>query len=346
MKTEQTQTGMTQEEINNRYWNELTYKSSGHYIRKMHELDDIINEGNEDLRRDDSYHGHNAPMHMMYKLGTLHRKGEPHGCGYEFLIEYDKDEPTVGIYYGCKCLFPEGVDPAPYISQFNEEWESVRNEICTLLNNIFPEKDFSHRFKMTNNANNGTYWPFWITLYEDEDICDVGLRATKIIREVYKRMLEKRSTQYEKPKPKNTRELTLTAFTEKAYDDFVTSITKKLYPKDIHKYESEVCEILKRFIKEATDKGFIYDVPSYERAWAITLPAVDFAFLIEALFDFIGKNIGTASVISPQWQNVCRVFLDKEERPWGKDVLKQFRKVNDAKAKANEAQAIVAKWLS
>lgn len=333
-----------QEDINNKYWDKLTYESSRHYIEKMHELNDIVKCGNAGLRRDDSYHGHDAPVHMMYKLETLKR--EEGSIGYEFLIEYDKEEPTVGIYYGCKCLFPEGIDPAPYITLFNEEWESVRNEICTLLNNTFPEKDFSHRFKMTNNANNGTYWPFWITLYEDEDIRDVGLRATKIIREVYKRMLEKRSTRYEKPKPKNTRELTLTAFTEEAYNDFATSIAKKLYPKDIHKYESEVYKILKRFIKKATDEGIIYDVPSYERAWAITLLAVDFAFLIEALFNFIGKNVGTASTINTPWQNVCRVFLDKEEKPWGKDALKNSRKGKGAKAKANEAQAIVNKWLS
>lgn len=70
-----------QEEINNRYWNELTYKSSKHYIEKMHELDCVVKEGNEDLIRDDSYHGHEAPVHMMYKLGTLHRKEEPQDCG-------------------------------------------------------------------------------------------------------------------------------------------------------------------------------------------------------------------------------------------------------------------------
>ena len=49
---------------------------------------------------------------------------------------------------------------------------------------------FTHRFKPTNNANNHTYWPFWITLHEDEDIVEVGARAVRLIRSVYEGYLE------------------------------------------------------------------------------------------------------------------------------------------------------------
>ena len=44
--------------------------------------------------------------------------------------------------------------------------------LLLFLKNTFPGKFFTHRFKPTNNANNHTYWPFWITLHEDEDIVE------------------------------------------------------------------------------------------------------------------------------------------------------------------------------
>lgn len=338
-----------QEEINNKYWNELTYKSSKLYIEKMHELDDVVKEGKDGLRRDDTYHGHEAPVHKMYKLGTLHRKDEPLDCGYEFLIEYDTSEPTVGIYYGCKCLFPEGVDPAPYISRFNEEWESVRNEVCTLLNNTFPMKDFTHRFKMTNNANNGTYWPFWITLYEDEDIKEVGLRATKIIRFVYKRMLNgEKPAINEEPKPKNTKSLALTAFNNKAYDELVESIAEKLDKKGKNsaKYISKVDKILQEFIEVAKAEkiGIIQEAPLYERAWTVLLPAVDFTFLIRALLDFIAKDKDYK--ISIPWENLCRLFMDKRQRPWGDSTLRTLHnKAAKSKTKLEEAKLKIKQWL-
>lgn len=343
-----------QDEINNKYRNKLTYKSSKFYIKKMHELDDVVKCGKENLRRDDSYHGHEAPMHMMYKLGTLKCKEETQSCGYEFLIEYDKDEPTVGIYYGCKCLFPEGVDPSPYISRFNEEWESVRNEVLTLLNNTFPSKDFSYRFKMTNNANDGTYWPFWITLYVDEDIIEIALRATKIIRSVYEHMLgEQVYTPYKEPKPKKTTSLALTAFTEKAYDDLVASIVKKLgkNEKNITKYDREVRKILKVFIKNAESERIIEKAQLYEKAWAVTWPAVDFTFLLKELLDFMCKD--KSFKISVPWQNVCRVFMDMEQKPWGNDTLKMsFEKIVKYGGKKNrdekkkKAENLITKWLS
>ena len=53
--------------------------------------------------------------------------------------------------------------------------------------NTFPGKSFTHHFEPTNNANNHTYWPFWITLHKDEDIVEVGTRAVRLIKSVYER---------------------------------------------------------------------------------------------------------------------------------------------------------------
>lgn len=307
-----------QEKINNRYWDEFTKKSSAYYEEKMNELDGI-----KGLRRDDSYNGHKAPKHMMYKLETLRR--EDGAVGYEFLIEYKTTEPTVGIYYGCKCLFPEGVEPSPYIDQFNKEWKMVKNEVLTLLNNTFPDKDFSHRFKATNNANDGTYWPFWITLYEDEDIREVGLRATKIIRDVYKRLLEeKKYAPYEEPKPKDKCE-TLTAFTNEAFDELVRAIAENISGESkVSKYESSVSEIIEKFIKRAVEENLLIKVTAYEKAWATTLQTNEFACLIKALYDFI-KQANDIDVKGKNktvpWENMCRIFMDKRQKVFG-DTLK------------------------
>lgn len=53
--------------------------------------------------------------------------------------------------------------------------------------NTFPGKSFTHHFEPTNNANNHTYWSFWITLHKDEDIVEVGTRAVRLIKSVYER---------------------------------------------------------------------------------------------------------------------------------------------------------------
>ena len=47
--------------------------------------------------RDDSYHGHIAHNHIMYKLPTLFSKDGKRA--YEFLFEFDKEDYEYGIYF-------------------------------------------------------------------------------------------------------------------------------------------------------------------------------------------------------------------------------------------------------
>ena len=127
------------------------------------------------------------PHHLAYKLEPLYSK-DGHRM-YEFLIEYHTKKPGEGIYYGCRGVTLTGYEHKEEIEQFRAEWEQIKGEVCTILNNTFPAKDYSHRFRMTDNANDQTYWPFWISLYEDEDIREVALRAIRIIRSVYERLI-------------------------------------------------------------------------------------------------------------------------------------------------------------
>lgn len=132
--------------------------------------------------------GLDLPNHMMYRIDPI--ESEDKHRLYEFLIEYNKIKPSEGIYYGCRGITKEGFDHEKEIEIFRQDWENIKVELCTVLNNTFPEKDFSHRFKMTDNANTNTYWLFWISLQEDEDTKDFGVSAVKIIRKVFQKYLE------------------------------------------------------------------------------------------------------------------------------------------------------------
>lgn len=107
------------ERKNNSYWQNLNKEASKFYQCKMMELDKV-----HDFVQDNSYLGHKAPNHIMYKLATINSKD---GCrGYEFLIEYDIYEPTVGIYYGCKGLIYKG-DQDEQMDIMNREYNDIKD---------------------------------------------------------------------------------------------------------------------------------------------------------------------------------------------------------------------------
>lgn len=127
------------------------------------------------------------PMHLMHKLEPIRDTASP--IVFEFLVEYGLFESSVGIYYGCKCVWPDGFDTDEAVGRANELWDTLRAKVLNALNRTFMDLDFTNRFKVTNNASNRTYWPFWITLIEGEDIVNVGMAALKIIRWVFERNL-------------------------------------------------------------------------------------------------------------------------------------------------------------
>ena len=133
------------------------------------------------FRRDDSYNGIHANHHTMYKLDDLHNKDN--SITYEFLIEFDRNDPCLGIYYGCKGLIKKG-DNLEQQEIMSREWNNqIKPKVLERLNKLFVEKRFDNRFKPTDNANDNTFWPFWISLYEDENMLEV-------IRDEYKRYIE------------------------------------------------------------------------------------------------------------------------------------------------------------
>lgn len=113
------------------------------------------------------------PNHLMCKLAAL--RDEDNKLVYEFLIEYDIFETDVEIYFGVKAVSDSWVTTPTFQEHVLQQWEIVK-EAGSYKRNL-------HRFKMTNNGNNGTFWPFWWRLGMDckEELSD----AIEIIRKFY-----------------------------------------------------------------------------------------------------------------------------------------------------------------
>lgn len=289
-------------EINEAYWRKLTEAASESLQKKMRKLDKIT-----DFHREDSFLGNKAPNHMMYKLETLYSKDGHRG--YEFLVEYDIWEPTVGIYYGCKGLILNDEIDKELIT-FDEEWKLIKNEVLYVLNNIFPEKDFTHRFKPTNNANDNTYWPFWISLYEDEDIIEVAARATMVIKKIYKKYLD--GGTFKEHKIEEKKLPTVTAFTKNAYNDFLQKTLKT----------NANYKAFQQFREYLLKKNYLNRDDTYEICWTVNMPNIEFAFLWAAFCEHIGLIKGEDAVVP--WQHLTKIFMNREGESFKDNLKKQF----------------------
>lgn len=293
-------------EVNEAYWRKLTEAASKSLQAKMRILDNCT-----DFHRDDSFHGNKAPNHMMYKLETLYSK-DGHRA-YEFLVEYDIWQPTVGIYYGCKGLILKGnVDEE--IAIFDDEWNHIINEVLYVLNNIFPNKDFTHRFKPTDNANDNTYWPFWISLYEDENIIEVGARATMVIRNIYQKFLNGKTFKQHIIEEKKIK--TNTAFTNDAYNEFVESL------KSNDNYKS-----FRDFQKYLLNNDLLEENDIYEKGWTVKMSNLKFAFLWAEFCDYIGLiklDKKDKEKVHVPWQHITKIYVNKEGEPFNDNLKKQY----------------------
>lgn len=300
---------------NKDYWEEKTKEASQVYINKMGMLAAGIRKKEELLKefyRDDSYLGNPAPHHIIYKLGKplISKDGKR---AYEFLIEYDIYEPSTGIYYGCKGLTIEG-DHDNNIQKFYEEWDKISSTVDVVLSNIFPDKQFGLRFKKTNNANNNTYWPFWITLYEEEDIVGVAARALNVIKDVYKdnadiekdknadlpvlgaKVAKSGMIDKEKIFADANEYKTETAFTLEAYNEFTEKLKGKI--------------TVEEFIERLKEQKMVGDEEKYyEKAWRLQrdITQTDFAIRVKKVLEKYGFE-------RCPWNNVEKLILNVDGR--------------------------------
>lgn len=235
---------------------------------------------------DNSFNGVKASHHIMYKC-KVNDKGEtllltPDGhIGYEFLVEFDKKDPQYGIYYGCRGHIKVGGQNKG-IKQIKEDWERLEGEITAVLNNTFVDKDFSKRFQPTNNANNKTYWPFWISLGADEDIIEVAARATKLIRNVYKKYINGWKPREKNEEEDKEKEIPVrTKYTEEAYKKICDDIRKKCGEERMKDFDL--------FIKRLEERGVVILDDRYEKCWKfVELMNVQVHCLIKTACEVLG----------------------------------------------------------
>jgi len=291
------------------------------FIRKIHKL-----AGEKSFVLDNSFNGVKAGHHIMYKCkvddagGTMLITSDGH-IGYEFLVEFDLEDPEYGIYYGCRGHVKKG-NQGEGIQRIQEYWEEVRNEVCVVLNNTFEDKDFTNRFQVTDNANNKTFWPFWIALGADEDIVEVAARATKLIRNVYKKFIKG-------GRPRTTlKKKTLevrTKYTQKAYQIVLDTIEVK--------YGQEVKEKFEKFIKKMEEHGIVVRDDRYERCYIFK------DFNNTMVFCLI-KEFCCDAKISPEksskipWIYFTPLFLSKRDESF--DSIKKMKPNTDTEKEVKE----------
>lgn len=373
--------------LNASFRNEYTYETSKRYVEKMQKLlgkhstqSDVYNlyfDNDKKLEIPVALKGYvpdgkggvrlELLYTLMHRIGTLHSK-DGHRL-YEFLIEYDVELPSVGIYYGCRGVTVDGFDHTQEIEQFRHDYDMVETEIRRVLNNTFLDKDFSHRLKLTDNANDGTYWLFWITLNEEEDICDVGVNATTMIRNVFKRYLdgEEFSNVAVSEKQLKKERMCFTNATYNAllakmkYYDSHIRIGKTYYDKIENKEKTkEAQELFKCFLEKAQQKRIMIKDPSYECAYRVLLAIdkdeclnADFVRMMYAFFDYLyDKKLfnkkENETYINLPWENFRKVFLDKDGNTFPESIktqLNSIKKSYNFETEIETLKEVISGWL-
>lgn len=253
--------------------------------------------------------GEKDEKYMRYLVDSIdHPAG---GRRYEFLIEYDIYNPSQGIYFGCKSLTLPPHRHAGQIRRAQEDWERAMPHVLQRLNNVFIDKDFTYRFRETDNDHNGTFWPFWISLYEDEDPTEVGVRALEIISGVYRQLVEG-TLPPASAIPSSVKKLEVrTAFTVSAYEALEERVRKSIRTRSgMNELADKGWYLFETFINRAETEGIIHRVKCYERAWSVdpVYGDVDFKCMVQFLFDTIGHRLGIENIGIP-WEAILKVFM-------------------------------------
>lgn len=293
------------------------------YIQKYLDRMARLDECEKNFLHDNTFHNIDSGHHIAYKYkvgknGETMLVSKDGKRGYEFLLEFDKEDFGYGIYYGCRGLILDG-DQEEQINRFITEWEEcgLKEMVSTALGNTFDTIDFNDRFQLTTNANNRTFWPFWITLYENEDIIEVGARATGLIGRVYRDFIEDNHRHISEspcsisPKVNRTsaRISTKTSFTEAAYIGIIDEI-HKISRRECLPEEKQV-KIYERFIRYGLERRFLVRDSRYELAYrfisdsdkAITNDEISF------ILTWVSRMVCPRSLKSIHWALFKPVFL-------------------------------------
>ncbi len=234
------------EALNNYLWDYYTHKAAIPYIEKMLSLTAGDSSKLITTLHDAPYDGY-----YVYMLDSLPMPGNSAGR-YDFMIEFGMNHPSIGIYYGVRSVAEWDSDPMKAIQLADSHWEQIRSEVTEVLNATFPDLDFSQKFKSTDNADNLTYWPFWLSLESGEDIRAVAVRALLLIRDTYSRHFNIPTTRFPEILKQHYEENTRTRFTTLAYKNLQQQLTHRLKAE-----RKSVTALLDKFLEKSLEKGWL-----------------------------------------------------------------------------------------
>ena len=311
---------------------EFVHEFTQFYLDKMKKLTEAEGFVREDIKGDFN--------HIIYRYrpgGAEKPFRSVDGRDYDFVIEYHRNKPSEGIYYGVKGEVASG-DLEEQCKKFRKEWPNIfmmdkselqtkckesrgedifwgynfQLELTEILNNTFPWKDFFHCYKPTDNMWEQRYWLFWVTLNDDEDIVKVAARAVKLMAKTFERcmIIKEQDRLYEAPdnKPNECDTNQRTNFTEESYERFV----KKMG------YDDSGKSYGKRLIDKLIKEGYVFEDVRYEKCYR----CIKNNRTIKKKLNEIKKE--RSQILFPEyrsddrripWDDIDRVFLPKSLNP-------------------------------
>lgn len=259
------------------------------------------------------------PKHLMLKLACV-RDAEA-GIDYEFLMEYGLFEPATGIYFGVKAVSDSLTSSDEFISDAEEAVERLIHSAPRLFSN--PRL---RQLPLTDNAEDGTYWPMWIPCIDCRDLKEeVGL-----LHSIYGSFI--------KSHPGMTPLynvfgdfLTLPANGEEPLAGLLDVISLTFG-------SQESAECFLKFLKNACRRGILADCGDgrwrFHSHWGMTQRNKQLKMTKKAAFDLVTILFSVMAShyhVSRQrfipWQHLCEVFLDKDSKPFDSSWQRQPRPV-------------------
>lgn len=269
--------------------------------------------------------------HMMCKLAML--RDETASLTYEFLVEYDIFETDVEIYYGVKAVSDDLITTEEFKAHVLEDWEKVRR--------AKKYRKLAGKFKITNNGNYGTFWPFWIRLNINckESLYDT-VSILKVFYDDYAKVL--------KLKPFGTERFSLIYDNLMRWDETSDDYSKLLIKINDQFSAGSSRAFEKVFVEGCLKGGIIERINDTRYKVSPSVPTYKFVYLVRnffyelyALMPSQYKKDRTKG-LTPL-KELTKVFLGKKKKPISDSDWK--KSCNDLGEVWDECEASVKSWL-
>ena len=251
--------------------------------------------------------GRFQPKHLMLKFGAL--RDASAGITYEFLAEYGIFEPSTGIYFGVKAVSDREVSDDAFITQADRALAAVAEGSRRLFSG-----SRLRNHPLTDNAENGTYWPLWLPNPGHRDLRD-DIRLLQTIFRHFKKTFPDLTAQldifddYTAPSPSPT---PLAALTEKIATTFGSA---------------ESAELFTRFLEGAAARGILADCGDgryrFSHHWALNSRKRPFKMTQKAAFDLmvvlfavLAERYGVTRSRYIPWKQLRDLFRAPDSRPF------------------------------